>query len=41
VLLHHFDAAPALGKFFDEAPAPTLMFGKQKFSKRTKENMME
>jgi hypothetical protein len=34
--LHHFYAAPALGKYFDAtpaAPAPTLLFSKAKFLK--------
>jgi hypothetical protein len=30
---HHFDAAPALGKKFDAAPAPRLLFTKPTFSK--------
>jgi hypothetical protein len=39
--LHHFYAAPALGKNFDAAPdpaapAPTLLYSKAKFLKRTK-----
>jgi hypothetical protein len=33
---HHFYAAPALGKNFDAAPAPTLLYSKAKFLKRTK-----
>jgi hypothetical protein len=41
---HHFYAAPALGKNFDAAPAapaapapaPTLLYSKTKFLKRTK-----
>jgi hypothetical protein len=38
---HHFYAAPAPGKNFDEAsapaaPAPTLLYSKAKFIKRTK-----
>jgi hypothetical protein len=38
---HHFYAAPAPGKNFDAAPAPTapaptLFFSKAKFLKRTK-----
>jgi hypothetical protein len=33
---HHFYAAPAPGKNFDAAPAPTLLFSKEKFLKRTK-----
>jgi hypothetical protein len=31
---HHFYAAP--GKNFDPAPAPTLLYSKAKFLKRTK-----
>jgi hypothetical protein len=31
---HHFSAAP--GKNFDAAPAPTLLYSKTKFLKRTK-----
>jgi hypothetical protein len=31
---HHFYAAP--GKNFDAAPAPTLLYSKAKFLKRTK-----
>jgi hypothetical protein len=27
---HHFFAAPALGKNFDAAPAPTLLYSKEK-----------
>jgi hypothetical protein len=30
---HHFYAAPALGKNFDAAPAPTLLYSKAKFLK--------
>jgi hypothetical protein len=35
---HHFYAAPAPGKNFDAAPAlaPTLLYSKAKFLKRTK-----
>jgi hypothetical protein len=37
---HHFYAAPASGKNFDAAPAlapaPTLLYSKAKFLKRTK-----
>jgi hypothetical protein len=35
---HHFYAAldPAPGKNFDPAPAPTLLYSKEKFSKQTK-----
>jgi hypothetical protein len=35
--LHHFYAAPDLapGKNFDPAPAPTLLYSKTKFLKRT------
>jgi hypothetical protein len=36
---HHFYAAPAPGKNFDAAPAapaPTLLYSKTKFLKRTK-----
>jgi hypothetical protein len=33
---HHFYAAPAPGKNFDAAPAPTLLYSKEKFLKRTK-----
>jgi hypothetical protein len=33
---HHFYAAPAPGKNFDAAPAPTLLHSKTKFLKRTK-----
>jgi hypothetical protein len=37
---HHFYAAPALapapGENFDAAPAPTLLYSKAKFFKRTK-----
>jgi hypothetical protein len=33
---HHFYAAPAPGKNFDAAPAPTLPYRKTKFLKRTK-----
>jgi hypothetical protein len=35
---HHFYAAPAPGKNFDAAPAPapTLLYSKVKFLKRTK-----
>jgi hypothetical protein len=33
---HHFYAAPAPGKNFDAAPAPTLLYSKAKFVKRTK-----
>jgi hypothetical protein len=33
---HHFYAAPAPGKNFDPAPAPTLLYSKAKFLKRTK-----
>jgi hypothetical protein len=33
---HHFYAAPAPGKNFDAAPAPTLLDSKAKFVKRTK-----
>jgi hypothetical protein len=25
---HHVDGTPALGKIFDEVPAPTLLFSK-------------
>jgi hypothetical protein len=32
---HHFYAAPAPGKNFDAAPAPTLLYSKIKFLKRT------
>jgi hypothetical protein len=31
---HHFNAAP--GEYFDAAPAPTLLYRKAKFLKRTK-----
>jgi hypothetical protein len=30
---HHFYAAPAPGKNFDAAPAPTLLYSKAKFLK--------
>jgi hypothetical protein len=30
---HHFNAAPAPGKNFDVAPAPTLLYNKEKFLK--------
>jgi hypothetical protein len=30
---HHFYAAPAPGKNFDTAPAPTLLYSKAKFLK--------
>jgi hypothetical protein len=30
---HHFYAAPAPGKNFDAAPAPTLLYSKEKFLK--------
>jgi hypothetical protein len=33
---HHFYAAPAPGKNFDAAPAPTLLYSKAKFLKLTK-----
>jgi hypothetical protein len=33
---HHFYAAPAPGENFDPAPAPTLLYSKAKFLKRTK-----
>jgi hypothetical protein len=36
---HHFYAVPALGKIFDAAPAapaPTILYSKAKFLKRTK-----
>jgi hypothetical protein len=33
---HHFYAAPAPGTNFDPAPAPTLLYSKAKFLKRTK-----
>jgi hypothetical protein len=33
---HHFYAAPAPGKNFDAAPAPTLLYSKAKFAKLTK-----
>jgi hypothetical protein len=33
---HHFYAAPAPGVNFDAAPAPTLLYSKAKFLKRTK-----
>jgi hypothetical protein len=33
---HHFYAAPAPGINFDAAPAPTLLYSKAKFLKRTK-----
>jgi hypothetical protein len=33
---HHFYAAPAPGENFDAAPAPTLLYSKAKFLKRTK-----
>jgi hypothetical protein len=32
----HFYAAPAPGKNFDAAPAPTFLYSKAKFLKRTK-----
>jgi hypothetical protein len=32
---HHFYASPAPGKNFDAAPAPTLLYRKAKFLKRT------
>jgi hypothetical protein len=32
---HHFDAAPTPGKNFDAAPAPTLLYSKENFLKRT------
>jgi hypothetical protein len=32
---HHFDAALAPGKNFDAAPAPTLLYSKTKYLKRT------
>jgi hypothetical protein len=31
VVPHHFYAAPALGKIFDAAPAPTQLIGKPTF----------
>jgi hypothetical protein len=33
---HHFYAAPAPGENFAAAPAPTLLYSKAKFLKRTK-----
>jgi hypothetical protein len=33
---HHFYAVPAPGENFDAAPAPTLLYSKAKFLKRTK-----
>jgi hypothetical protein len=33
---HHLYAAPAPGENFDAAPAPTLLYSKAKFLKRTK-----
>jgi hypothetical protein len=33
---HHFYAAPAPGKNFDAAPAPTLLYSKANFLKLTK-----
>jgi hypothetical protein len=33
---HHFYAAPAPGENFDAAPAPTILYSKAKFLKRTK-----
>jgi hypothetical protein len=33
---HHFDAALSPGENFDAAPAPTLLYSKAKFLKRTK-----
>jgi hypothetical protein len=33
--LHHFYAAPAPGKNLDAAPAPTLLYSKEKILKRT------
>jgi hypothetical protein len=36
---HHFDAASAPGKTFDQAPAPILLHGKSTFYKQTKANM--
>jgi hypothetical protein len=33
---HHLYAAPDPGKNFDVAPAPTLLYSKAKFIKRTK-----
>jgi hypothetical protein len=33
---HHMYATPVPGKNFDAAPAPTLLYGKAKFLKRTK-----
>jgi hypothetical protein len=36
---HHFDATPALGKTFDTAPPPTLLYNKPTFVKQAKFNI--
>jgi hypothetical protein len=44
VELHHFYVAPAPGENFNAAPAalaPTLLYSKAKFLKRTKVHMLE
>jgi hypothetical protein len=37
--LHHLDAAPAPGKNFDAATAPTLLYTKLTFKKQAKVNI--